>query len=154
MTQSSANLTLPFIQPAQAQKHVTHNEAIELLDIIVQLCLQACDADTPPAAPTEGQSWHIGAAPNGEWTGNAGMIASWAGGGWLYFAPQQGWRAYDASSGVMRVYSSGNWSNTTFDAIRLSPQSTPAAAVAGDVYFESATNKARCFDGAIWQDLF
>ncbi len=31
------NLALPYIQAAQAQKHVTHNEAIRALDAIVQL---------------------------------------------------------------------------------------------------------------------
>lgn len=37
MSQTSTHLNLPYIQPAQAQKHVTHNEAIELLDLIVHL---------------------------------------------------------------------------------------------------------------------
>ncbi|EAQ07718.1 hypothetical protein [Yoonia vestfoldensis] len=39
MSDQSPRLSLPFILPAQAQKHVTHNEAIELLDLIVQLAL-------------------------------------------------------------------------------------------------------------------
>ena len=30
------NLTLPYIMAAQAQKHVTHNEALRALDVIVQ----------------------------------------------------------------------------------------------------------------------
>ena len=29
--------SLPLIQPAQAQKHVTHNEALKILDLIVQM---------------------------------------------------------------------------------------------------------------------
>ena len=40
MSETTPNLNLPFIMPAQAQKHVTHNEAIELLDAIVQLTLE------------------------------------------------------------------------------------------------------------------
>ena len=31
------NLTLPYIMAAQAQKHVTHNEALRALDAVVQL---------------------------------------------------------------------------------------------------------------------
>lgn len=31
MSEKTTNLALPLIQPTQAQKHVTHNEAIELL---------------------------------------------------------------------------------------------------------------------------
>jgi hypothetical protein len=30
----------------------------------------------------------------------------------------------------------------------------PASPVAGDVYYNSTTNKLRCFDGTIWNDLF
>jgi hypothetical protein len=29
------NLKLPYILPSQAQKHVTHNEALRLLDAVV-----------------------------------------------------------------------------------------------------------------------
>ncbi|MEL6840267.1 MAG: DUF2793 domain-containing protein, partial [Pseudomonadota bacterium] len=60
MPDQTPNLTLPFIMPAQAQKHVTHNEAIELLDMIVQLTLEATDAVTPPGTANEGQAWAIG----------------------------------------------------------------------------------------------
>jgi hypothetical protein len=34
------------------------------------------------------------------------------------------------------------------------PQAQPATAVAGDVYYSSSTNKLRCYDGTIWNDLF
>ena len=37
MADISPHLLLPFILAAQAQKHITHNEAIRLLDAIVQL---------------------------------------------------------------------------------------------------------------------
>lgn len=53
MSQISTHLNLPYIQPAQAQKHVTHNEAIELLDMIVQLTVQDFDAIIPPAPPAQ-----------------------------------------------------------------------------------------------------
>ena len=154
MSQTSTNLTLPFIQPSQAQKHVTHNEAVELLDVIVQLCVQGFDVDTPPLAPAEGQSWQIGTAPTGDWAGQAGMIANWAGGGWIYLAPQTGWRAVDAVTGEMRVYSGTIWTGLTIATLRLLPQATPVSAVAGDLYFDSTSSKARCFDGTTWQDLF
>lgn len=37
MPDKTPNLALPFILPAQAQKHVTHNEALQRLDALVQL---------------------------------------------------------------------------------------------------------------------
>ena len=46
--EQSANLQLPYIMPSQAQKHVTHNEAIRSLDAIVQLSV--VDRDLAVAA--------------------------------------------------------------------------------------------------------
>ena len=35
------NLALPYILASQAQKHVTHNEAIRTLDCLVQLAVES-----------------------------------------------------------------------------------------------------------------
>ena len=115
MSQTSTHLNLPYIQPAQAQKHVTHNEAIELLDLIVHLSVQDFDATTPPATPAEGETWALGLTPTDAWTGEAGKIASFRGGGWLFVAPQAGWQAYCIIAEEMRVYTGAIWENTTAD---------------------------------------
>ena len=109
MSETTPNLALPFIMPAQAQKHVTHNEAIELLDTIVQLALESADANTPPAAPAEGQAWALGNAPTGAWSGRAGAIAAWRGGGWLYVTPAEGWLAWVTDAAELRVRTGGAW---------------------------------------------
>ncbi len=51
------NLNLPYILPAQAQKHVTHNEAIRALDALVQLCALDRDLATPPPSPADGDRY-------------------------------------------------------------------------------------------------
>ena len=40
------------------------------------------------------------------------------------------------------------------DVLQIVPSAMPATAVAGDIYFDSATAKLRCHDGTIWHDLF
>ena len=55
MPDTSPNLVLPYLMPSQAQKHVTHNEALQLLDAVVQLTVEAFGATTPPASPAAGQ---------------------------------------------------------------------------------------------------
>ena len=55
MPDDSPRLGLPFLMPAQAQKHVTHNEALERLDLLVQLTVEAFEANTPPTMPLDGQ---------------------------------------------------------------------------------------------------
>ena len=109
MSQITPNLSLPVMMPAQAQKHITHNEALELLDLMVQLTLEADAATSAPSSPTEGQSWGIGNGATGVWAGQDGKIASWRGGGWLFVAPQDGWLAWCRASAALKVFSAGQW---------------------------------------------
>ena len=109
MAQQTPNLSLPFIQGAQAQKHVTHNEALEVLDTLVQLAVERSDLSAPPAAPGEGQAFIVGPAPTGDWAGQAGRVASFRGGGWVFLAPRPGWLAWDRDAGDIRVWRGGSW---------------------------------------------
>ena len=109
MSDQSPRLSLPFILPAQAQKHVTHNEAIELLDLIVQLTLLSVSQVTPPATPQEGQAWAVPSGATGDWAGQDGLIATWRGGGWLFVAPQDGWVAWVGDAAGVHVLSGGVW---------------------------------------------
>ena len=51
----TANLSLPYILASQAQKHVTHNEAIRALDCLVQLSVESRVLTGPPASPVRRQ---------------------------------------------------------------------------------------------------
>lgn len=109
MPDNSPRLTLPMILPAQAQKHVTHNEALTLLDTLVQLVLEGVDAETPPGGASEGDTWALGALPTGEWDGQSGKIAAYQNSGWMFIPPQDGWRGWDKGTGEFRVYTGGTW---------------------------------------------
>ncbi|MFN4056646.1 MAG: DUF2793 domain-containing protein [Roseinatronobacter sp.] len=130
----STRLDLPFILPAQAQKHVTHNEAIQVLDALVQLSVQGFDATTPPVSPVEGQVFALGSAPDGAWAGHGGALAMRAQSSWLYLAPQDGWLAYDSAAQIYRVHRAGQWhavlQNLTGLGIGTSSDSTNRLAVA------------------------
>lgn len=107
MSDVTARLSLPYILPAQAQKHVTHNEALLRLDMLVQLCVEAFGAVLPPSAPMDGQIWALGPQPSGAWIGEGSRLALWQGGGWLFIAPHPGWRA--ALGADLRLWSGSDW---------------------------------------------
>jgi len=109
MSDISPRLKLPYIAPAQAQKHVTHNEALQRLDALAHLSFVAVDVVSAPATPQAGDLYAIGAASSGEWTDHAGQIAYWGNSGWHYFEPMSGWRAWDLSSGQAIVYDGSAW---------------------------------------------
>ncbi|MPL75576.1 hypothetical protein SDC9_21402 [bioreactor metagenome] len=132
MTDTTANLELPRILPAQAQKHVTHNEALQLLDAAVQLVVQGFDAVAPPETGSEGEVWALGAGPTGAWDGQAGKLAFRTETGWLFLTPRAGWRAWGRTEADLRIWHGDGWVslfagraglgiNTGFDAVnRLS----------------------------------
>ncbi|MEB8388258.1 DUF2793 domain-containing protein [Rhodobacteraceae bacterium KMM 6894] len=109
MSDTSPRLGLPYIQPSQAQKHVTHNEALQRLDALVQLSVVALGVETPPGSPDAGDLYGIGADPVGVWAGQGGMLAYWDGAAWLHTAPQTGWQAWDTAANARFVYHGGGW---------------------------------------------
>lgn len=109
MPDTSAILGLPYLMPSQAQKHVTHNEALARLDLLVQLCVEALEAETPPSAPEEGEIWGLGPAPTGAWAGHPSELAAFQGGAWVFLAPGPGWRAWDRGAGELRIWDGVGW---------------------------------------------
>ncbi|MGF1649863.1 MAG: DUF2793 domain-containing protein [Hyphomicrobiaceae bacterium] len=105
----SPNLKLPYIAAAQAQKHVTHNEALRTLDALVQLVVIARGLTAPPATPLEGDRYLIGPGATGSWQGHDGKIAAWQDGAWAMLAPLEGWTAWVVSEGKLVVLSAGVW---------------------------------------------
>ncbi|MGC3938613.1 DUF2793 domain-containing protein [Roseobacter sp. EG26] len=109
MADTSSCLSLPFIQPNQAQKHVTHNEALRILDILTQLGVQADDQPVPPATPAEGDRYIVGDSGTGDWAGHDGDIALFENGVWQFFTPKPGWRAYVIGRDSLIVHDGTDW---------------------------------------------
>jgi hypothetical protein len=106
---ASSNLSLPFIMAAQAQKHVTHNEALRALDAIVQLAVADKDLDAPPGSPDDGACYIVAASPTGAWSGQAGRIAAWQDGAWAFYAAREGWLAWVADEDTLYVWNGAAW---------------------------------------------
>jgi hypothetical protein len=105
----SPNLDLPYILPAQAQKHVTHNEAIRALDAIVQLAVLDRDRPLPPDAPEDGDRHIVAAGAAGEFAGRDSSIAAWQDGAWMFHAPQPGWRVWVEAERLLLAWDGSQW---------------------------------------------
>lgn len=95
---------LPFLFPGQAQKEAFVNEALARLDALVLPSVLG-ELSDPPAAPASGDSFLVGAAATGAWTGRERSIATWADTQWLFASPSDGARVHDAQSGALAVFS-------------------------------------------------
>jgi Protein of unknown function (DUF2793) len=107
----STHLSLPYIEAAQAQKHVTHNDALRMLDALVQLSVIARNVTSTPASPPEGGRWLVGSGATGAFAGNAGNVAGFQDGVWRFFVPQKGWHAYVESEAAFTLFDGTNWND-------------------------------------------
>lgn len=106
----TANCGFPLLAAGQAQKEITHNEALIVADALISGTVEAGPLDTPPVAPTPGQMWIVGDNPSGSWSQAAGQLALWTQGGWRFFSPHPGQRLWDKTSGSFIWYRESAWS--------------------------------------------
>src|SRR3954468_7036289 len=103
------NLGLPFIEASQAQKHVTHNEALRILDAAIQIAVADLTRTSPPVSPAEGERHVVAAGATGAWAGQGNAIAAWQDGAWAYLVPKTGWCIWSVADNVVFVFDGTHW---------------------------------------------
>ena len=101
---------LPLLQSGQAQKEITHNEALGRIDALLHLAVDTRQNATPAAV--DGMTWIIGPAPDNPWADHAGAIATFDESGWSIIAPHDGCIAYLRSERNLHSFRNGGaWRN-------------------------------------------
>ncbi len=104
----TTHLALPLLAAAQAQKHVTHNEALAVLDALVHLAVEEVRSD-PPAVPGEGARYLVGGGATAAFAGREQSVALWDLDAWRFLAPRAGWRAYVKGQGRVLIHDGAAW---------------------------------------------
>jgi hypothetical protein len=102
-------MSLPLLAPAQAQKHVTVNEALARLDALTHLTLVSASQTTPPAAVIEGDLYAVPPGGVNAWAGQDGQLAIAVNGGWVFVPPRRGWRAFVLDQGLTAIWDGADW---------------------------------------------
>jgi uncharacterized protein DUF2793 len=109
MTDTSHLLGLPYLQPSQAQKHVTHNEALQQLDAVVQLSVDELSVTTPPETPTAGDRYLVGETATGVWASHDTEVAVYTESGWQFYPPAPGWVVYLRNTAGFAAFDGTEW---------------------------------------------
>ncbi len=109
MSDITTHLLLPYILASQAQKHVTHNESLRLLDAMVQLSVLDSSRTAPPASPTDGDRHIVASGATGLWAGWDLNVAFWVDGVWMRLVPRPGWLAWIADEAAFVVWNGSAW---------------------------------------------
>ena len=90
---TTPNIGAKYLVIDQALAEVTHNDALNWLDILVQPTIIDKDLATPPGSPSEGDRYIVASSATGDWTGQENNIAIYFQ-GWLFITPAEGWAFY------------------------------------------------------------
>lgn len=129
----SARLGLPLLIPGQGQKDMTHNEALQSLDVLVQAVVVSRSVVSPPETVSEGECWLVPEGATGAWTGKEHCIAGWTLGGWRFLPAAEGWYFWvtDESIGVRR--SGAGWKKAKDIPEAGDPVASPSGGTVQDV---------------------
>lgn len=108
MTEATHRHGLPLLQAGQAQKEVTHNEALVMLDLLAHPAVEDMQA-VPPAAAQPGETWIVGANASGDWAGQDKALALWTPGGWRFAPAREGMLAWQKAAGVFAWFDGADW---------------------------------------------
>lgn len=102
---TTARLELPYIYQSQAQSEVTHNVALNRLDVYVQAYVWSVGGLTsPPGSPNFDERHVVGVGASGAWTGLDNYIVAWTGSTWDSYAPKEGFMVFNWSTNSFWVY--------------------------------------------------
>lgn len=129
---TTTKLSLPELTASQSQKHVTHNEALAMLDTLVQLSAADKDLNTPPVSLSIGDTYIVAATATGDWTSKEDQIAVYDGDGWVFHEPNEGWLCWVDDESEAYRYSGSSWATLS---------ATPRVTSAGGAVLEMGINE-------------
>lgn len=133
---TTPRLGMAEITESQTGKYLTHNDALRVLDALVQGTAQDYTA-TPPGSPTDGQCWLVAGSATGAWAGQDQKIAQYYDTAWNFISPAAGWTLHNAADGYRYRYTGSAWvaDNKVAFVVACSDETTALTAGTAKVTF-------------------
>lgn len=107
--EETTNLKLPLLVPNQSQKEITHNEALIILDNLVNNGVKDKDLTIPPENPSQNDLYIVGVGASGEWEGKDNQLAFYDN-GWRFCQARQGTKYWVIDENCIYVFNMTTWS--------------------------------------------
>ncbi len=124
MTDITARLSLPLLSVGQAQKEITHNEALTRIDALVQPVVESIAPASVPSTPVIGRCWIVGTGATGAWAGNDGALANWTEGGWRFVPAFPGMSVWSIADNMVVTRQGATWQKGQINASMVSVNGT------------------------------
>jgi len=107
-TETTPNLSLPLMIRNQSGKEVTHNEALVIIDVLLNNGIIDKDLSTPPTSPNEGDTYIVNTTATGDWLNQEGKIAFYNN-GWRFIAPKEGFTVWINDENLLYSHTGSSW---------------------------------------------
>lgn len=67
------------------------------------------EQNDPPASPTDGDRYLVGATPTGAWDTHAGELTQYVTDTWEFYVPDEGTATFIENEDLLKVYQNGSW---------------------------------------------
>lgn len=134
---TTPNLVMSYIASSQAQKELTHNDALNDLDYLVQPSVIDHTLSTPPGSPNLGDAYVVAASPTGAWTGATNNIAAYYS-GWKFKVPETGWTVWARNDSRVLYYNGSAWALLTTPKLDATTTFNPGTITSGSGILSSA----------------
>ena len=105
---TTTHLGITLVATAQAQKEVTVNTALTLIDALLNTGAKSRVTATPPGSPTSGDLYIVGASPTGAWSGQAGNLTYYDQ-TWKFITPNTGMTLWVNDESLTYTYNGSAW---------------------------------------------
>ena len=109
--ENTTNLKIPLLIPNQSGKEVTHNEALIIIDNILQNGVVDKDLTTPPQTPNTNDIYIVGASATDAWSGKDKQIAFYDN-GWRFIQAREGFTFWVNDENKLYSFDGSNWIET------------------------------------------
>jgi len=114
------NLNISLVAQNQSQKEVTVNEAISVIDAILNRGAVHLGTNTPPGSPNAGDLYIVGSSPTGGWSGKANNIAYYNT-TWKFIAPNEGFTIWVNDENISYTWDGSAWVSSISGALNNLP---------------------------------
>jgi hypothetical protein len=131
MSELTSRHLLPLLAAGQAQKEITHNEAVTRIDGLMHGVIMSRSLAAPPAAPGTGQLWLVAASASGDWAGQSGKLALWTDGGWRFSTPSEGMLLWSKADQIFGWFDGIAWHWGDWPVTKLTTNGAQLVGTAG-----------------------
>lgn len=112
------NLSLPLLVQNQSGKEVTHNEALVIIDTLLNNGIVNSDQNTPPVAPSTGDTYIVGLTPTNDFITHENELAFYNN-GWRFLTPNEGLTIWNNSEDKLYTYNGSSWIASSSSSVDL-----------------------------------